>query len=127
MPEGKRWGSATMFAFASRETCQQSSITTYWYPTSFIPDLTIASAMPRTNSSLTLQANLFQVFQPMGGVSAKPFETEFPWPNRDAASDKNRIMINCLFMFVCLKQAHTFLSEVRTQRKIKASTTKDTK
>src|SRR5260370_445816 len=42
-----------------------------------MPDLTMASAIPRTSSSLTLQANLFQVFQPIGGVRARPLETEF--------------------------------------------------
>src|SRR6266568_6347358 len=127
MPLGKRCGSTTMLPFASRETCQQSSITTYWYPASFIPDLTIASAIPRTSSSLTLQANLFQVFHPMGGVSAWPFETGFSCANTDAANDKNRKIASCLFIFSCLSQANTFLSEVGTQRKIKASTTKDTK
>src|SRR3954471_19466169 len=39
-----------------------------------MPDLTIASAMPRTSSSLTLHPNLFQVFHPIGGVRASPFE-----------------------------------------------------
>src|SRR5437016_11375139 len=36
-----------------------------------MPDFTIASAMPLIMSSLTLQANLFQLFHPMGGVSAR--------------------------------------------------------
>src|ERR1700746_530104 len=71
MPEGKRCGSATMFPCVSRETCQQSSITTYWYPASFMPDFTIASAMPLIMSSLTLQANLFQLFHPIGGGNAR--------------------------------------------------------
>ena len=44
---------------------------TYMYPASFMPDFTTASAMPLIMSSLTLHANLFQVFQPMGGVSAR--------------------------------------------------------
>src|SRR5258708_18575964 len=39
-----------------------------------MPDETMASAAPFTRSSLTLQPNLFQVFQPMGGVRARPFE-----------------------------------------------------
>src|SRR5690348_17230952 len=38
-----------------------------------MPELTIASAVLRTTCSLTLQANLFQLFQPIGGVSASPF------------------------------------------------------
>src|SRR4051794_27260799 len=39
-----------------------------------MPDVTIASAIPRTSSSLTLHPNLFQVFHPIGGVRASPFE-----------------------------------------------------
>src|SRR5579863_1198146 len=35
-----------------------------------MPDFTIASAVCRSNSSLTLQANLFQLFHPIGGVRA---------------------------------------------------------
>ncbi len=38
-----------------------------------MPVATIASAVSRTICSLTLQANLFQLFQPIGGVSARPF------------------------------------------------------
>src|SRR5271167_1669997 len=60
-----------MFARASRLTCQQSSMLTYTYPASFIPDFTTASAMSLIMSSLTLQANLFHEFQPMGGVRAR--------------------------------------------------------
>src|SRR5262245_47722044 len=33
---------------------------------------TIASAMPLTKPSLMLHANLFQLFQPIGGVGARP-------------------------------------------------------
>src|SRR5450755_255726 len=35
-----------------------------------MPDLTMASAICRIMSSFTLQPNLFQLFQPMGGVLA---------------------------------------------------------
>src|SRR3979411_2510961 len=63
-----------MFALASRLTCQQSSITTYSSPASFMPDLAIASVVPLIRSSLTLQANLFQEFQPIGGVRARPLD-----------------------------------------------------
>ena len=35
-----------------------------------MPVLTIASAVSRISCSLTLQANLFQLFQPIGGVCA---------------------------------------------------------
>src|SRR5437588_8295079 len=83
MPCGKRCGSATMLAFASRLTCQQSSMLTYSYPASFIPDFTTASAMFLIMSSLTLQANLFHEFQPMGGVSARLAEgAVVSWANR---------------------------------------------
>src|SRR6201987_3298587 len=71
MPCGKCCGSTTMLPLASRLTCQQSSMFTYTYPASFMPDFTTASAMPLIRSSLTLQANLFHEFQPMGGVSAR--------------------------------------------------------
>src|SRR5215813_9356563 len=37
-----------------------------------MPLATMASAMPLINCSLTLQPNLFQLFQPMGGVRASP-------------------------------------------------------
>src|SRR5713226_4861954 len=38
-----------------------------------MPLLTMASAADLTRSSVTLQAKRFQLFQPMGGVRAKPF------------------------------------------------------
>src|SRR5436305_15287299 len=76
MPCGKRCASATIFPLASRFTCQQSSMLTYTYPASFMPDFTMASAMPLIMSSLTLQANLFHEFQPMGGVRARFAEKE---------------------------------------------------
>ena len=41
-----------------------------------MPDFTMASAMLLIMSSLTLQANLFHEFQPMGGVSARFAEGE---------------------------------------------------
>src|SRR5260370_9802489 len=76
MPCGKRCVSTTMLPLASRLTCQQSSMLTYTYPASFMPDFTTPSAMPLIRSSLTLQANLFHEFQPMGGVSARFADTE---------------------------------------------------
>src|SRR5690242_12534941 len=39
-----------------------------------MPDLTIASAISRTITSLTWLRNLFQLFQPIGGVLARPFD-----------------------------------------------------
>ena len=64
-----------MVPLASRDTCQQSSIVTYWYPASRMPVVTIASAMPLIRLSLTSHPNLFQLFHPMGGVSASPLFT----------------------------------------------------
>src|SRR6266852_501579 len=40
-----------------------------------MPLATIASAISLINCSLTLQANLFQLFQPIGGVRARPLPT----------------------------------------------------
>src|SRR6185312_974810 len=57
---------------ASRGPSHVSSILMYTYPASRMPLDTIASATPRTTSSETLPANLFQLFQPMGGVRASP-------------------------------------------------------
>src|SRR6266542_2103152 len=38
-----------------------------------MPEATIASVVSRTTFSFTSQANLFQLFQPIGGVKASPF------------------------------------------------------
>ena len=54
-----------------------------------MPDFTIASAMLLIMSSLTLQANLFHEFQPMGGVSARLRETLlFSCANGESDSSK---------------------------------------
>jgi hypothetical protein len=60
-----------------RVPCQQSSITTYWYPAAFMPFEPIASAVSLITFSLTSQANLFQLFHPIGGVGASPLATRF--------------------------------------------------
>src|SRR5262245_19485872 len=44
------------------------------YPAAFIPLETIASAISRTILSLTWLRNLFQLFQPMGGVLPRPLD-----------------------------------------------------
>src|SRR5215467_9331902 len=72
-----------------------------------MPDFTIASAMPRTSSSLTLHANLFQVFQPMGGVSARPLETDVSCAN--ATQERSTTGSHRLIMVASIK--HTFVSE----------------
>jgi hypothetical protein len=89
-----------MLALASRLTCQQSSMLTYTYPASFIPDFTTASAMPLIRSSLTLQANLFHEFQPIGGVSARFAEGEVfscaIRPVTENSRQKNMLSTTCL-------------------------------
>src|SRR5258708_33634460 len=71
MPEGKRSASATMVPWASRLTCQQSSMFTNLKPAACMPLETIASAVSFISFSETSQANLFQLFHPIGGVWAR--------------------------------------------------------
>src|SRR5713226_1249506 len=71
MPEGKRSASATMVPWASRLTCQQSSMFTNLKPAACKPLETIASAISLISFSETSQANLFQLFHPIGGVLAR--------------------------------------------------------
>src|SRR5260221_12038021 len=80
-----------------------------------MPDLTIASAIPRTSSALTLQPNLFQVFHPMGGVSARPLDTELSCASTAALSDNAKtIKINNLLFIsvgplsVAIKCTHSY-------------------
>src|ERR1700690_633145 len=68
-----------------------------------MPDLIMASAMPRIISSLTLQPNLFHEFHPMGGVRATAGEgTLFSCANEPATSrqpPRNKIKVDlCAFM-----------------------------
>jgi hypothetical protein len=70
-----------------------------------MPFETIASAACLIRSSLTLQANLFQLFQPMGGVRARPLSSA---RNSPAATRKPRAAIPqatrpmCTFIFMIL-------------------------
>src|ERR1017187_931868 len=61
-----------MLPLASRPLVQPSSTTMYWYPALAMPLDTMASAIPRTVASSNTSWNLFQLFQPMGGVRARP-------------------------------------------------------
>src|SRR5262245_48802005 len=45
---------------------------TYSYPAAAMPDATIASAVSRINCSLISHRNVFQLFQPIGGVLTIP-------------------------------------------------------
>jgi hypothetical protein len=78
-----------------------------------MPDFTIASAIPRTNSSLTLQANLFQVLNPMGGVGASPLDTALSSANIAPLSNavKATTIGKRVFIFLCASVKHTFLTE----------------
>lgn len=56
-----------------------------------MPDFTTASAMLLIMSSLTLQANLFHEFQPMGGVSARLAEGDgFSWATATEINNQTR-------------------------------------
>src|SRR5882724_410380 len=69
-----------------------------------MPDLTMESAAPRISSSLTLQANLFQVFQPMGGVRARLAEGLESWAEANTAVNAMAIKMGVvIFMAVGLR------------------------
>src|SRR3990167_2150385 len=72
MPLGKVCGSAIILPLLSLLTCQQSSRLIYSYPAACISLETIASVISLTICSEILQPNLFQGFQPIEGVNAKP-------------------------------------------------------
>src|ERR1700692_2158232 len=60
-----------------------------------MPDFTIASAICRIKSSLTLHANLFQLFHPMGGVRASLLS----WAtSSDGATSRLNIAIRILVL-----------------------------
>src|SRR5450432_1351153 len=67
-----------------------------------MPDFTMASAMPRTSSSLTLQPNLFQEFHPMGGVRARPLETALSSASAAALSDEMKRISKNNFLDMCV-------------------------
>src|SRR4051812_1431644 len=73
MPLGNLAGSATRLPAESRAIVdQQSSMLTYSYPAAAMPLDTMTSAVCRMSVSLTEQPNVFQSFQPMGGVRPSP-------------------------------------------------------
>ena len=59
-------GSSVLFT----EFCQKSSMLTYAQPWLASSDLSSTSAAPRMSLSVTRPAKQFQLFHPMGGVSA---------------------------------------------------------
>ena len=79
-----------------------------------MPLLTIASAICRISVSLMLQPNVFQVFQPIGGVRATPFSSACAlgalMPNTTAGSrtptartDNQRQIVWCRFIGLSLR------------------------
>src|SRR5882672_1106020 len=75
-----------------------------------MPEATIASAAPRIRCSFTLQPKRFQLFQPIGGVSARPlagraagFSAATPGADASAAAmrpqtAKSRVTVPPLFI-----------------------------
>ena len=96
-----------------------------------MPLLTRASAADLTRSSVTLQANRFQLFQPMGGVSATPFSRarEDRAQKRNPKNDSARQLIILLAKrsMTPSRRMHIFVSRrndkttrVRLERKARA-------
>src|SRR6266576_2836747 len=86
-----------------------------------MPDFTIASAIDLIMSSLTLQANLFQLFHPMGGVSAS-LEEMLSWAVSGIASENsvNITRMTCFDDMAFLRRnLLTFVSEERVVRKVR--------
>src|SRR4051812_31850155 len=71
MPLGNFDAFTSTTPFESRPLAQQSSTFTNTYPAAFKPLATIASAVCSTTASLIPHPNVFQSFQPMGGVRAR--------------------------------------------------------
>src|SRR5579864_1048402 len=82
-----------------------------------MPDFTMASAIPRTSSSLTLQPNLFQEFHPIGGVSARPLETALSCANAIAANSEKTIKASISAFFIASPAQRTFVSDRRPTEK----------
>src|SRR5215213_1978951 len=64
-----------------------------------MPLVTIASAISLISFSLTLQANLFQLFQPIGGVLARPLSRARTSVKQNAKSSSDATL-RYLFIFV---------------------------
>src|ERR1043166_7425152 len=61
-----------MLGYASLSIFRPSVVSTRSQSRARMPLVPIASAISLISFSLTLQANLFQLFQPIGGVLARP-------------------------------------------------------
>src|SRR5580704_4117383 len=78
-----------------------------------MPDFTMASAICRIRSSLTLHANLFQLFHPIGGVGARVLtESLLSWARRLALAlvktkiiNRIRIALFVRFRFIAIAYA----------------------
>ena len=67
---GPRGSAARAGSFEPTFTIQQSSMLTYWYPTSAMPEAIMASAAFRTSLAVMWRYQVYQSFQPIGGVRA---------------------------------------------------------
>src|SRR5216684_6861162 len=89
-----------------------------------MPLVTRASAADLTRSSVTLQAKRFQLFQPMGGVRAKPFSraraggTQKRIPKRDSA--RQRVFFLNVFMKTLRLILVSFLSRLKDKTPTRA-------
>src|SRR6185369_11313532 len=85
-----------------------------------MPLVTIASAISLISFSLTLQANLFQLFQPIGGVFARPLSCACTLVPQQA-SNKRRAISVFIFSHLSLRSsaflcANHHFSTQRSQR-----------
>src|SRR5260370_7241288 len=62
-----------------------------------MPLLTMASAADLTRSSVTLQPKRFQLFQPMGGVRARPFSRACAGGTQNTDPKKSESARQCVF------------------------------
>src|ERR1043165_6063094 len=63
-----------------------------------MPLVTIASAISLISFSLTLQPNLFQLFQPIGGVLARPLSCPLALVQQQAKNKTTAISVSVIFI-----------------------------
>src|SRR5437588_614164 len=86
-----------------------------------MPVLTSASAISLINFSLTLQPNLFQLFQPIGGVRASPLSSARARASNALAHATNEMRRSqrqrrSVAALLILKPSETFTSPTQTLR-----------
>src|ERR1041385_9024231 len=77
-----------------------------------MPLVTIASAISLISFSLTLQANLFQLFQPIGGVLARPLSCAAAL---DEQQTKNKRRVNRVFIMFYASEIFHAKAQRQTQ------------